>query len=310
MPSEWVWTDGSTRVTERYSNSTSPSMTGRLIRRTDTSNNSIALMYDAGGRLTLIQDAGSRQALQLRYGLFNGLTRLQRLETRALVEDASGRATATLGSALRQVEYGYDSLGRLITVTTDLTPDDGSIADGVVFVTNYAYDQATARIAGVTQSDGTSVFFTYDAAGRVSAVKDHSDATTAQVTFSYDAATNSSAIIDGNGQTWTYRYDATTLQLTEASTPAVDGAVLSTKFQYDASGNLLSITDARNNTVTYGYDTNGNRTLERDASGNTVTRTFAHAQPDDADGDALSHRRPGWCRRAEPGRSAHHALCV
>ena len=102
---EWVWTEGSTRVMERYSNSTSSSMTGRLIRRTDTSNNSIVLMYDGSGRLTLIQDAGSQQELQLKYGLFNGLTRLQRLETRALIEDASGRTTATLRSALRQVEY-------------------------------------------------------------------------------------------------------------------------------------------------------------------------------------------------------------
>ena len=163
--------------TERYSNSTSSSMTGRLIRRTDTSGNSIDLTYDGGGRLTLIQDAGSQQELRLTYGLFNGLTRLQRLETRALIEDASGRATATLGSALRQVEYGYDSLGRLITVTTDLTPADGSIADGVVFVTNYAYDGATARIASVTHSDGTSVFFTYDAAGRVSQVAEQGDFT-------------------------------------------------------------------------------------------------------------------------------------
>jgi hypothetical protein len=47
---EWVWTGGSTRVTERYSNSTSSSMTGRLIRRTDTSGNSIVLMYDSGRR--------------------------------------------------------------------------------------------------------------------------------------------------------------------------------------------------------------------------------------------------------------------
>jgi YD repeat-containing protein len=275
VPSEWVWTDGSTRVTERYSNSTSSSMTGRLIRRTDTSDNSIELTYDAGGRLTLIQDAGSQQKLQLTYGLFNGLTRLQRLETRALLEDASGRATPTLGSALRQVEYSYDSLGRLTTVTTDLTPDDGNGADGAVFLTTYTYDQSTARIASVTQSDGTSVFFTYDAARRVSTVKDQSAATSPQVTITYDTATNSAAITDGNGQSWTFRYDATTQQLTEVSTPAVDGAALSTRFRYDASGNLLSITDARGNTLTYEYDNNGNRALERDASGNTVTRTFS-----------------------------------
>ena len=113
-------------------------MTGRLLRRTDTSGNSIDLMYDGSGRLTLIQDAASQQELRLKYGLFNGVTRLQRLETRLLIDDASGRATATLGSALRQVEYSYDSLGRLTTVTADLTPADGSIADGVVYVTNYA----------------------------------------------------------------------------------------------------------------------------------------------------------------------------
>jgi YD repeat-containing protein len=216
VPGEWVWTDGSTRVMERYSNSTASSMTGRLIRRTDTSNNSIVLMYD-GARLTLIQDTASQQELRLKYGLFmfNGVTRLQRLETRALIEDASGRATATLGSALRQVEYNYDSSGRLTTVTTDLTPADGSIADGVVFVTNYTYDTTTARIASVTQSDGTSVFFTYDAAGRVSTVKDQSGATSAQLVFTYSPATNSTAITDGNGQVWTYRYDATTQQLTE-----------------------------------------------------------------------------------------------
>jgi YD repeat-containing protein len=271
---EWVWADGSIRVTERYSNSVSSNMAGRLTRRTDTSSNSIDLTYDTDGRLTLIRDAGSQQELQLKYGLSNGLMRLQRLETRALIEDAGGRATAALGDALRSVEYGYDNLGRLTTVTTDLTPADGSIADGAVFATNYTYDQTTARIASVTQSDGTSVFFTYDAAGRVSTAKDHGGAASAQVTFTYDTATNSSAITDGNGQVWTYRYDANNQQLTEILAPAVDGAALSTKFQYDASGNLASITDARNNTVTYGYDSNGNRTLERDALGNTVTRTF------------------------------------
>ena len=107
-PGEWVWTDGSTRVMERYSYAPGPNTTGRLVSRTDTSGNSIVLMYD-GGRLTAIQDSASQQELRLIYGLFNGFTRLQRLETRALIDDASGRATATLGGALRQVEYNYDN---------------------------------------------------------------------------------------------------------------------------------------------------------------------------------------------------------
>lgn len=243
-----------------------------MIRRSDISGNSIVVTYD-GARLTLIQDAVSQQELRLTYGLFNGVTRLQRLETRALIEDASGRATATLGSALPQVEYGYDDRGRLATVTTDLTPADGAITDGVVFVTTYSYDGTTTRIASVTHSDGTGVFFAYDA-GRVSTVKDDSGATSAQWVLTYNATTHSTAVTDGNGQVWTLRYDGTTQQLTEIVTPPVGGTALSTKFAYD-SGNVVGITDARNNTVTYRYDGNGNRTVERDAVGNTVTRTFS-----------------------------------
>jgi YD repeat-containing protein len=276
---QWVWTDGSTRATERYSNSTSASMVGLLIRRTDTSGNSIDFTYDSGGRLTLIRDAGSGQQLRLIYGHFNGLTRLHRLETCALLDDSSGHATATLGSRLRRIEYGYDGSGRLTTVTTDLTPDDGSVADGAVFVTNYTYAGTSTRIAGVSQSDGTSVSFTYGTAGRVKAVTDHSGAASDQQAFSYGTATNSTTVTDGNGNgngnAWTYRYDATTRQCTEILTPAVGGVPLSTRFIYDARGSLASITDAANNTLTYGYDGNGNRTLERDALGSTVTRTFS-----------------------------------
>lgn len=71
-------------------------MTGRLVRRTNTSNNSIALMYD-DGRLTLIRDTASKQEVRLTYGLFNGLTRPQHLDARPLIDDANGHATATLG---------------------------------------------------------------------------------------------------------------------------------------------------------------------------------------------------------------------
>jgi YD repeat-containing protein len=273
-PGEWVWTDGSTHVMERYSYAPGPNTTGRLVSRTDTSGNSIVLMYD-GGQLTVIQDYASQQELRLIYGLFFGFTRLQRLETRALIDDASGHATAALGDALRQVQYGYDNSGRLTTVTADLTPADGSIVDNVVLVTTYTYDGTTTRIASVAQSDGTSVSFTYEA-GRISAVKDQSDATSAQQVFTYSPETNSTTITDGNGQVWTYRYDGTSRQLTEILSPMVGGANLSTKFKYE-SGNLVNITDPRNNMVVYEYDSNGNRTLERDAIGNTVTRTFSAA---------------------------------
>ena len=271
---EWVWTDGSTRVTERYSDSTASGITGRLILRTDTSSNSIALTYD-DGRLTLIRDTASKQELRLTYGLFNGLTRPQRLEARPLIDDANGHPTATLSDPLPLVEYDYDGLGRLTTVTRHLTPNGDSAPSGAGFITNYSYDDSSTRIASVTQHDGTSVTFTYDAVGRLSGVKDHGVAPLTQFAFAYGTQPNTTAITDGDGQVWTYRHDGRTGQLTEVLTPPVGGTALSTSFLYDTVGNLVSITDPHNNTVTYGYDNSGNRVLERDAIGKTTTRTFS-----------------------------------
>jgi YD repeat-containing protein len=271
---EWVLTDGSTRVTERYTDSTAPGMTGRLVLRTDTSNNQISLAYD-DDRLTMIRDSASQQELRLKYGLFNGLTRLQRLEANQLIDDANGHATTTLGDPLRLVEYDYDLLGRLTTVTRLLNPTSNGTPIGAGFITNYGYDGSSTRIASVMQSDGTSTSFTYDAAGRLSAVKDDGGAPGTQLAFAYDLQPNSTAITDGDGQIWTYRHDGMTGQLLEVLTPPAGGTAISTKFAYDNSGNLTGITDPQNNAFFYGYDESGNRALERDALGNTTTRTFS-----------------------------------
>jgi YD repeat-containing protein len=269
--SEWVWIDGATRVTERYSDASTAAMKGRLVRRTDT-NNSINLTYD-GDRLVRIQDTGSRQELRLTYAAVSGLTRPQRLEARPLIDDTNGHATEALGDPLRLVDYDYDSQGRLTTVTRKLTLAGGNPAPAN-FIIHYSYDGSSTRIASVKQSDGTSLSFSYDADGKVSAVKDHGGAPGAQMSFAYGPPPNHTAITDGDGQVWTYRYDETTGHLTEVLTPPVSGTTLSTKFEYDEGGNLIGILDPRNNAVTYGYDNVGNRALDRDAIGNTTTRTF------------------------------------
>jgi YD repeat-containing protein len=270
---EWVWTDGSLRVTEQYSNSSGPAMTGRLVRSTDTSNNSIDLTYDHG-RLTLIRDSASQQELRLSYSQFNGLTRPRRLEALPLAEDANGHPTSTLGDPLLLVEYDYDSQGRLTTVTRFLAPSDGGAPAGAGFATSYGYKDSSNRIASVTQSDGTTLSFTYDAAGRVSAVTDQSGAPDAQLAFAYDAQPNSTTVTDGNGRVWTYRHDGLEGRLIEFLTPQVGNSSLSTKFQYDTAGNLEGTTDPQNNAVIYRYDAAGNPEFVRDAAGNMTTRTF------------------------------------
>ncbi|SFL03892.1 LysM peptidoglycan-binding domain-containing protein [Pseudomonas sp. NFACC46-3] len=250
---QMVWTDGSRRTVERYDDN------GRLLSVTDANGTQISYGYDANGRLNSVQDS-SGQELVLSY---NASGKLERVDTR----NAAG------GALTQQVYYGYDAQGRLINVSTDLSPEDNSIADGKVYRTDYTYDGASFRIASVVQSDGTSASFTYqlrDGEYRVKTVSDGSGTTT----FSYDIASNRTDVLNGSGQQWSYFYD-TNDRLIEVQTPAVDGQRLSTRYAYDSDGNVIKVTDGRGNAVTYQYDANGNVLLERDATGATVARSYS-----------------------------------
>ncbi|WP_212801038.1 RHS repeat protein [Pseudomonas sp. St290] len=250
---QMVWTDGSRRLVERYDD------TGRLLSVTDANGTQISYGYDANGRLNSVKDS-SGQELVLSY---NASGKLERVDTR----NAAG------GALTQQVYYGYDAQGRLINVSTDLSPEDNSIADGKVYRTDYTYDGASFRIASVVQSDGTSVSFTYqllDGEYRVKTVSDSSGTTT----FSYDTANHRTDVLNGSGQQWSYFYD-TNDRLIEVQTPAVDGQRLSTRYAYDSDGNVIKVTDGRGNAVTYQYDVNGNVLLERDATGAMVARSYS-----------------------------------
>jgi YD repeat-containing protein len=260
---DFVWTDGSSRLEERYAGSSK-----LLKNQTDASGNRISYTYDANGLLRTVSDDSSRQRLELTYASVGGALKLQRVDTYALVADASGRATNTLGAALKQVAYTYDSAGRLKTVSTDLTPQNTS--DNAAYVTTYTYDGTSTRVASVTQSDGTSASFTYDSQGRVLTVTDAEGTQT----FTY-VSVGQTDITDANGKAWTYLYDDQK-RLTEVRSPAptAGAARQVTQFRYDADGNLKQVTDARGNSLVYEYDVQGNRTLERDPLGNSIERTY------------------------------------
>ncbi|MBX3604597.1 MAG: hypothetical protein KF788_04970 [Piscinibacter sp.] len=278
---QWIWTEGSSRLQEVYSYD-SASKSGRLERQIDASGNSVVFGYDGSGRLSSLTDEASGQKIVLSYAAVGGAgsaVRLSKVETYALVEDAQGRATATLGVAIQQVSYGYDSVGRLVSVSTDLSPGaDNSTADGKVYVTSYTYenpsDPASQRIASITQSDGTQVYFSYYADGRIKTVQDSTDVLSKYLQFSYNDSANSTDITNGVGEVWTYTYDADK-RLKSIEAPVVGGAQrLKTSFNYDAQGNVTSVVDAQGQAITYGYDANGNRTLEVDAAGNTIKRVY------------------------------------
>ncbi|MDF2120414.1 putative Ig domain-containing protein [Roseiarcaceae bacterium H3SJ34-1] len=270
---EWVWTEGATRVTERYTNSTGPNDKGRLLRRADPGGNSIDFGYE-GGLLTTISDTASRQQLRLLPGPAGDAFRPQGIEARALVDDADGHATATLGNPQRLIDYAYDANGRLTSVIRYLDTAGGVTTGSAAFVTNYAYDGASTRITGMTQGDGAALGFAYDAAGRVVTVNDGAAAPGIALSLAYDTPHGSAVVTDGVGQAWTCRYEPATGQLTEIAAPLVDGPPISTRFAYDAQGNLIAVAGPGAQARTLGYDTAGNPTFERTATGDTTARSF------------------------------------
>lgn len=276
-PQQWLWTEGTSRRLETYS-----AATGKLASEENPSGHRIVYQYDESGRLSRMIDSGSGQRMALTYGAVSGgpgLVRLRRVETQALGVDARGRATSTLAGPLKQVEYDYDSLGRLTLVKTDLSPTDA--ADNAIYTTTYAYDGATQRVASISQSDGFGARFTYDASARVATVVDAGG----KKTFTYQAVSLDDGtpglrtdivlqVAGSEPQTWRY-YSNDTGRLVRMDAPgSIPGEQVPTRFRYDADGNLVEAIDGRGNAVAYEYDDRGNRTRERDALGNTVTRTY------------------------------------
>ncbi len=165
----WTWTDGDSQVTERYDAANG----GRITLAQDADGNGLTFIYNAAGLITQVSDA-SGETTFLDYSGKN-LTDL--------------RTVTSAGQTLIRTRYAYDTSNRLIQVITDLSPEDASIADGKTYVVSYAYDGTSKRVASITQSDGTSVAFTYelvaDGTGTNYRVKTVTDALNRTTTLTY-----------------------------------------------------------------------------------------------------------------------------
>src|SRR5712691_5710460 len=138
----WTWTDGDTQVTERYDAANG----GRITQVLDPDGNGLTYTYNAAGLITQVNDASGETTFLDYSG--NNLTDL--------------RTVTSAGQTLIRTRYAYDTSNRLIQVITDLSPEDASVADGKTYTVSYTYDGTSKRIATITQSDGTSVAFTYE----------------------------------------------------------------------------------------------------------------------------------------------------
>jgi YD repeat-containing protein len=244
----WVWTDGSTGREERYN-----MVSWRLEQATEPNGAILRYGYD-GARLTSVS-VNEREFTCYDY---DG-DLLQQIRT---VTDEQGNARTTT-----RVRYGYDEQRRLASVTVDLTPEDTT--DQATYITGYEYEGDSKRIARVTQTDGTSLTFTYDGMARIKTVTDALNNTT---TFEYLAGGRTQVTGPMGLKTW-YDHDPSGRLLMITSLSGTK-ALEATRFSYNSAGDLTKTVDGAGRKVTFGYDERGNQTSQLDSNGNAITRTF------------------------------------
>ncbi|ROZ61893.1 DUF4214 domain-containing protein, partial [Ramlibacter sp. WS9] len=256
-PASFTWTDGDTRTQETYKKlgTKDGKDVWNLTSVSDVIGNATSYTYDANFNLqTVVSDSGETFSFAYSSG---------RLTSINITPSGSTKTT--------RVVYAYESTApnRLTSVTVDLSPQDSLTSDGKTFKTTYTYDGTSARVASVTQSDGTKLSFTYVLSGGTYRVATVKDGLNQQTSYTYGAGTTT--VTDPLGRATVYAYDAEG-QLTSVTEPAVAGVLQITSFEY-VNGDLTEITDPMGRVTTMGY-ANGNQIWQRDAAGNTITRTF------------------------------------
>ncbi|NRR31443.1 DUF4214 domain-containing protein [Oxalobacteraceae bacterium] len=283
-PASWTWEGDRTDIATNGTFETYNAATGLIANSGDQFGIRLTYLYNPAGRLIQLTDATGATGVA---GAATGNTVNDQIN---FTYDSYGNLTqmnstlAANGGTFTRTRYSYyisaDNIlnpdNRLKSVTVDLTPADGVIADGKQYTTDYEYDGASDRISKVIQPDGTVLEFSYvqdaDSKWRIASFKDALERTT---TFDYVAKTDSAdaytTVTDPLQNKISYSYDSKG-QLTAVSAP--NSAVDNQKFTYDTDGNLLSSVDSRGVRTEYEY-VRGNRTKQRDSLGNVVIRTYS-----------------------------------
>jgi YD repeat-containing protein len=267
----WVWQDGDTRIKESYTVDPNDSAKWRITRVTDLDNNSLAYTYSTTSGLTGLIDTVTSANGEITQLIYNSSKQLMQIN----VMNSSGVTTT-------RIRYTYESTAptaRLLSVSTDLTPADNSIADGKTYTTSYTYDGSSKRIASITNSDGSKVSFSYEQSGsfRLLTISDYvanSSTINNTTTLNYTSASTTTVTNTNDAGTslvTTLTYDSNG-QLTNIQGPFGSGQNVS--YTYNTNGDVTQVTDSRGNWTKYTYDAQGNQLTQQDNLGNTIVRTY------------------------------------
>jgi RHS repeat-associated protein len=230
--------------------------------------------FDTLGRLASITDKNA-DTIMLTYSGSN-LAAITDTVGRVITftSDANNRLTKITDPLGRTVQFAYDANTNLISVT-DLRSN----------VTQFAYDGFHQITSAIDPRGNTFVSMVYDPQQRlVSLQKDAlqnstqfaydfvnhvttvTDAAGNQSYYYYDAQLRIIRMVDNAGHVQNYEYDTNNNR-----TKVVDKNGNVTSYAYDAMGNVISKTDPLGNTTTISYDTNNNPTSRRDALNGQIT---------------------------------------
>ncbi|WPH13372.1 LysM peptidoglycan-binding domain-containing protein [Variovorax paradoxus] len=260
--STFTWTNNATGATETYQGGGK----GLLLSSTDADAHTLTYTYDGDDRLLRVSDA-SGEAVNYSYSVNDQVT---------------VSATLASGQVVSEVSYAYDNRKRLVSVSVNLNPY-GDVPAGAEsassYVTRYGYDGSTTRISSITQSDGTSLSFTYVKANGIDKVASVTDGLGNTTRFAYNTAANTTTVTDPLGQSSVYTYDAKgqLTQVRSGVTAANSAGLSQVNYSYNSLGDVTSLTDGLGNTTTLQYDARDNLIGQVDAEGNTHTATYSAA---------------------------------
>lgn len=266
---------------------------GPLASTIDANGNVTAYEYDARGRIAAISrgPAGSMQErIETSYDAATGQKSLER----ALAFEAGAWVEK------RRESFQYDTNGRLSSITH---PDTSTIV--------YTYDDAGLVMTIKDERHTTAnTRYAYDAARRLSSVRQTLGSGEVVTQYGYDIASNLTSVADPNGNVTTYQYDDFGRMTTQISS-----VTNTTTYTYDPAGNLTSTTDGRGATTTRTYDAlNRPLSATSDCSGSDteiVSWTYDDATPgrfgigrltsmtDPSGGTDSSYERRGLLRQTQ-----------
>lgn len=198
--------------------------------------------------------------------------------------DALGRPTSTMytssGNVENFTEFAGTGSGVANTALTYSTDGNDNLMGATApagEATSFTYDSGSSdplaayRVKQVTDPQGKTTNYGYNAANDVTSIKDSAGLPVNQATLAYNADGTLKASTDGNGNTTSYFYDGDG-NLTEVRPAST--AIGSTFYTYDGISRTKTKTDGRGKVTTYTFNKLGEAKVITDDAGATTTFSY------------------------------------